>query len=117
MECFYFVRYDGYETDGYSIAYYVENYKAILDSYGVNLKDARLLTYSEVVNNNIGCDYTNHTCSNTFVADTSFWLGSGHDCGVGVLFITSTGSFDDITNVYDQAYGVRPVIVIAKSDM
>ena len=116
-----------YDTDyadasgnNYSIAYYVERYKTLLTGYGANIKTARLLTYSEATDSSIGCTLTSAeegTCPDTFIKNTSFWLGSVHDCGVGVWQIYTTGGFKDEYYSSDVTTGVRPVVVIAKSNM
>ena len=108
----------GYDTTGYSIAYYVEQYKTLLVGYGAPIKSARLLTYGEATDSSIGCDLSNNTCTNnSFIFNTSFWLGSAHDCNVGIFNIVTGGVFDDEVYSADYAYGVRPVIIISKSDM
>ena len=116
-----------YDTDyadatgnNYSIAYYVERYKSLLTGYGANIKSARLLTYSEATDSSIGCTLTSAeegTCPETFIRNTSFWLGSAHDCGVGIWQIYTTGGFKDENYSNDTYTGVRPVIVMSKSDM
>ena len=114
---------DVYDTDyneatgnNYSVVYYVENYKNTLESYGLTVNDARLLTYSEAIDESIGCDGDNRECPTGFITNTTFWLGSasdvnklwtiGYDCWFG----------GDYFN-YNLGYGVRPVIVISKSDI
>jgi predicted ribosomally synthesized peptide with SipW-like signal peptide len=113
---------DVYDTDyidasgnNYSVAYYVENYKNVLETYGLNVQSARLLTYSEATTN-VGC--SGSSCpTNGFITNTSFWLGSaGSD--FGVWFVLPYGYFSGDSyfgNVSD--FGVRPVIVISKSDI
>ena len=103
--------------NNYSIAYYVDEYKTKLTEYGVTIKDARLLTYSEAIDSSIGCDATNHSCpTNGFIINTSFWLGSayGH---VYVWSVCSDGYFDSHYFSDDVNIGVRPVVVISKSDI
>ena len=112
-----------YDTDysdasgtNYSVAYYVENYKDILENYGLTVQGARLLTYSEATDSSVGCDRENSLCPvNEFITNTSFWLGSaGNDTGVYGVFYDDGGFFE---NSYDEEcmFGVRPVIVVAKS--
>ena len=108
---------NGYTTEGYSVAYYVEKYKKILEDYGVVVNSARLLTYSEATDSSIGCDASSTSCPTGFIVNTSFWLGSAE-------------SYDNVFNVgvrrdfvgdfrYDNGnyFGVRPVIEISKSDI
>ena len=114
--CFY--------TEGYSIAYYVEQYKNTLlgSNYGAQIKEARLLTYAEATDSSIGCsyddiNYENSICpTNGFITNTSFWLGSAYDYR-SVWPISSDGFFYyDALNM-GLVYGVRPVIVVSKSNL
>ena len=111
-----------YDTDyneasgnNYSVAYYVENYKNTLESYGLTVNDARLLTYSEATDSSIGCIKTSLSCPTTgFITNTSFWLGSARD-DFSMWLVSSVGGFYGIDSDYPDRYGVRPVIVIPKS--
>ena len=105
----------------YSIAYYVDGYKTKLTEYGVTIKDTRLLTYAEATDSNIGCDfdYSNYSgsCSTTgFITNTTFWLGSAFGSRY-VWFVSSVGDFHNIGFVVDYNFGVRPVIVVSKSNI
>ena len=105
-----------YNTPGYSLAYFVNNYKNILtgSGYNVNIKAARLLTYSEAVA--LGCSASTDMCpTNSFVANTTYWLGSAHDDNE-VWFIDTGANFLQ-SDIYDYSSGVRPVIVISKSNI
>ena len=109
----------GYNTQGYSVAYYVEEYKSILEEHGVNIKNARLLTYEEVTSNAIGCTYENGTgsCpSNSYVLNTSFWLGTAYS-STQVWFVNSAGFINTNSFNSDYYFGVRPVVVISKSTL
>ncbi|MBP3841657.1 MAG: hypothetical protein IK997_06045 [Bacilli bacterium] len=107
---------NGYTTEGYSVAYYVEKYKKILEDYGVTVKNARLLTYSEATDSSTGCSTSSYSCPTGFITNTTFWLGSAHGYG-DVWRVLSDGRFAD--RVYDigSDCGVRPVIEISKSDI
>ena len=105
---------DVYDKDNAAcrIATYVEAYKEYLvDELHAAIKEARLLTYSEAVA--LGCPSGGGTCSgtNTFVKETSYWLGFAGDPG-NLWRVRSDGAFD--YGVYSNGgfYGVRPVIVI-----
>ena len=93
---------------------YVNNYKNILESeYGVDVVEARLISYDELVN--LGCVIYDY-CTNApeWVYATSYWSGSAYDYET-VWFVESYGFFDnDNTNLVAVA-GVRPVITISKS--
>ena len=113
-------------TPGYSIAYFVEQYKNTLlgSNYRAIIKDARLLTYSEATDSSIGCDANNESCpTNGFITNTSFWLGTaGNDDYINETGIFHIGSFGDFlleVGSFNHAmfYGVRPVIVISKSNL
>ena len=106
----------GYQTEGYSIAYYVEEYKKILEDYGATVKNARLLPYSEATDSSIGCSISASSCPTGFIRNTIFWLGSIRDAN-GVLCIDTSGYFGSLNYYYDTISGVRPVIEIAKSDV
>jgi hypothetical protein len=108
---------NGYTTEGYSVAYYVEKYKKILEDYGVVVKNARLLTYSEATDSSIGCDSSSYSCPTGFITNTTFWLGSASsDNCVWYVYSTRSGFSNDDYD-YDYRYGVRPVIEISKSDI
>ena len=101
-----------WKTPGYSVAYYVERYRNILEEYGVTLEDARLLTYSEGEATAKIISFTG-----TFLMKTSFWLGSAYSSEyVYMVLVPPTNNYFDKTN-YDNiyGYGVRPVIVISPS--
>ena len=110
---------NGWCTEGYSIAYYVEQYKNTLlgSNYGAPIKDVRLLTYEEATDSNIGCSESNLSCPTTgFITNTSFWLGSASD-GQYVWDVNSGGYFSEDDWRVDSGFGVRPVIIIEKSNM
>ena len=113
---------DVYDTDysdasgtNYSVVYYVENYKDTLETYGLTVQDARLLTYSEATTN-VGCRESYYDCPSGFITNTSFWLGSARGY-LGVWSVNLSGSFDSTNYRSDYYRGVRPVIVISKSDI
>ena len=109
---------NGFNTTGYSIAYYVEEYKKVLEDYGVTIADARLLTYSEATSSSIGCSGSNKNCpTNGFITNTSFWLGSANDDNC-LWSVYSVGYFYN-SGYYSIDYnrGVRPVIVLSKSEV
>ena len=105
----------------YSIAYYVEAYKTILTGYGTTIKDARLLTVTEATDSSIGCDRNNFNCpTNGFITNTSFWLGSTKNSAGYYDFmyhIDSNGEFTSGSYYSSSYYGVRPVIVLSKSNI
>ena len=108
----------GFYTTGYSIAYYVEEYKDKLEDYGATISDARLLTYAEATDSSIGCDGSNHSCStNEFITNTSFWLESASDSSC-LWYVRSDNYFNSVLNYFsDRDFGVRPVIIINKNNL
>ena len=115
---------DVYDTDysdasgnNHSVAYYVVNYKNKLEQYGLYVQDARLLTYSEATDSSIGCDHSNYSCpTGTFITNSSYWLGTSGD-NTAIYTIRIGGTFMGSGYANDTFFGVRPVIVISKSDM
>ena len=107
-----------WKTPGYSVAYYVEQYRTKLtNDYHATIKDARLLTYDEATDSNIGCDESQNTCPTTgFITNTTFWFGS-----VGYVYnvwdVNTKGDFYYHAYEIDYITGVRPVIVVAKSNI
>ena len=98
---------------------YVNNYKTILESdYGVDVVEARLITKDELISEEIGCSEVNYTCSNapSFIYSTTYWSGPATD-SVNVWFVASNGSFGNFNFLYHFRVGVRPVIILKKSDI
>ena len=110
----YDIDYNEATGNNYSVAYYVENYKNTLESYGLTVNDARLLTYSEATTN-VGCSSSSYKCPSGFIRNTSFWLGSASG-DYSVWGVLSVGVFSD-DYFSGGGFGVRPVIVISKSDI
>ena len=108
-----------FETPGYSVAYYVDAYKTLLTNNGLTIKNARILTYAEATDVSIGCDASNFSCPTTgnsaFITNTTFWLGSAYSKNY-VWSVSSGGSFDR-SSYNNDLIGVRPVIVIEKSNL
>jgi len=109
-----------YKTPGYSVAYYVEEYKDILETTGATIKNARLLTYSEATDSSIGCVASNYRCPTTgtssFIINTTFWLGSAGDY-MSVWYVNYDGLFYGSRYNVGIVAGVRPVIVVEKSNL
>ena len=111
------INYKGALGDNnYSVAYYVEQYKDKLEAYGITISNARLLTYAEAVDSSIGCT-SNYFCPTAgFITNTTFWIGAAYS-NSNVRLIMSNGRF--LSSGYGDvgSIGVRPVIVIAKSEL
>ena len=110
-----------WSTSGYSIAYYVEQYKNTLmgTGYGANIKYARLLTYEEVIDSNIGCipGYVSqgNGCPESFITTTAYFLESVEDSDN--IWYIGERSLSYISRANNFTFGVRPVIVVAKSNL
>ena len=98
---------------------YVNNYKTILESdYGVDVVEARLITKDELTSEEIGCSATDNTCTGSaypWIYSTSYWSGSAYPTYY-VWIVDSNGLFGNGHYSDDYGYGVRPVIIISKSN-
>ena len=92
------------QNNGYTIAYYVEEY---VDRIGVD-GVGRLLTYEE--------EQTLASSNSSIVFNgTAYWLGSAYDTGA-VWMVNSNNSLIHPDPVWDEM-AVRPVIVVNTSDI
>lgn len=106
-----------WNTEEYSIAYYVEEYKNKLEGvgYGATIDDARLLLYSEALSVNGGL--SNNIPEDSILRETSFWLGSAINDDF-VLCVYSYDSYFGGRPYYGSDYfGVRPVLIISPSNI
>ena len=108
-------------TNGFSIAYYVEPYKPLLETYGATIKEIRLLKLEEAEASGIGCSANNSRCpTDGFITNTSFWLGTAANRD-HVYLVKTNGNFYRDTYILDgnngDSIGVRPVIVVEKSNL
>lgn len=109
-------------SSNYSIAYYVEKYKTLLTLGGATIKEARLLTDAEATMPSIGCTHGTYggACPDSFITKTSFWLGTARlDKFVYQIYGTSSGIGNYNSDYPENArwYGVRPLIVVEKSNL
>ena len=106
------------DYNGSIVERYVNAYKEILEGeeYGVPVVEARLITKDELESEDIGCDSSNHTCNDapSWIYSTTYWTGSAYDAD-SVWYVYSVGRFHYSDYSYDNARGVRPVIIISKS--
>ena len=94
---------------------YVNAYKIKLkENFGIEVVEARLITKEELVSDKIGCT---SSCEHapSFIYSTSYWTGTASDS----YYIWNVGSDGVISIiVYNSIFiGVRPVIVIPKSEI
>ena len=106
--------------EGSIVEGYVNNYKTILESdYGVDVVEARLITKDELTSEEIGCSATDYTCTGSaypWIYSTTYWSGSANDTNL-VWSVSSSGTFISGSGYdNDYAFGVRPVIIISKSN-
>ena len=93
------------QDNGYTVAYYVEEYVNTLKGLGApNNIEGRLLTYEEA-----------NTLSGTVKGNWSYWLGSVSNY-YGVRHVYG-GSIINSSFWIDSYIGVRPVIVVSTSEV
>ena len=104
-----------YYEPGYSIAYYVEQYKNTLISMGApSTITGRLLTYEEAeANKDLGKNGYDSVIYNGIM---TYWLGTAYDEDSAYVAVGEYNYITDFT--YDgQDAGVRPVIEIPTSEL
>ena len=116
-----FPRFSGINSTyaGSEVEEYVNNYKTLLESnYGIDISEARLITYDELTDSEtFGCiefDY----CSNKYpwIYSTKYWTGSAYDTS-NVWFVSASGKLQNLGIRHNSVCGVRPVIVIPKNQI
>ena len=105
--------------EGSIVEGYVNNYETILESeYGVDVVEARLITKDELTSDEIGCSADDYTCTRSsypWIYSTSYWSGSANSTFY-VWSVRSNGLFNYGIYSYDNSFGVRPVIIISRSN-
>ncbi len=97
--------------DNSNVKQYVDAYKQILESYGVNIKEARLLNIDEA--QALGCKHGTGSCDYEFAYETNYWLQNPiDDYYVGVIYGETLSSYSKSSFGFAFSFGVRPVIVI-----
>ena len=107
------------DYNGSIVEGYVNNYKTILENdYDVDIVEARLITKEELTSEEIGCSAESNTCINapSFIYSTTYWSGSAISTNV-VWSVYIDGKLNIYAFGYDNNFGVRPVIVLKKSDI
>jgi prepilin-type N-terminal cleavage/methylation domain-containing protein len=106
-------------TENYSVAYYVQLYKAYLEELGANIKLARLMYYSEGESIKTVRDGDN----NIFLYNTTFYTSTSvnnlNPCAIYSLRGQSntSGYWNGGYYNYPGRDGVRPVVIIEKSSI
>ena len=96
---------------------YVNNYKKILEAdYVVDVVEARLISYDELTDSETFACVEYDYCSDKYpwIYSTSYWSGSANSSN-RVWNVDSNGYFGSYYS-YDNNFGVRPVIIISKSN-
>ena len=92
----------------------LENYKTYLkNTLGKTSIDARLITYEELIS--LGCSGSSCKSAPSWVYSTWYWTASA-DNHYHVWSVNSYGGFDIRSFDYSNC-GLRPVIIISKSDI
>ena len=93
---------------------YVNDYKTKLEElYNIQVKDARLITKDELLNNSDLSCVSSGDCNNLYkwIFDISYWTGSASNNNS--IYVMSSKKLN--TAYYNSSnYGVRPVIIISK---
>lgn len=111
----------GTEYSGSLVEGYVNNYKSYIQSLGIEVIEARLLTIEELTDpNTFACDKAEYTCENTqypWIYSTTYWTSSARNEWY-VWAVAYNGhlwwseEYDSLNNC-----GVRPVLVIPKDNI
>ena len=105
------------DYNGSIVEGYVNNYKTILENdYDVDIVEARLITYDELVDSNTFACVEYDYCSDKYswIYSTTYWSGAAYDTDF-VWSVNSDGRFLNEYCINDDFIGVRPVIIISKS--
>lgn len=94
---------------------YVENYKNYLVGLGLNVIEARVIKEEEL--KNLGCSHGSYGCHIPWVYYTSFWTGSVNSVYGGIFIVKADRTFWPYYYYDAYDYGVRPVIVVPKSQI
>ena len=103
--------------EGSIVEGYVNNYKTILEEdYGVDVVEARLISYDELTDSETFACVKYDYCSDKYpwIYSTSYWSGSAFST-YDVWLVGSYGGFGSGIYDYVSSFGVRPVIIISKS--
>ena len=105
--------------EGSIVEGYVNNYKTILEAdYGIDVVEARLISYDELTDSETFACVEHDYCSNKYpwIYSTSYWSGSAYTTRY-VWGVDGAGDFGSNSYVIDSDFGVRPVIIISKAQI
>ena len=96
---------------------YVNNYKTEIEKFGVEVKEARLIIKEELTDSNTFACSKNFDCSDKYpwIYATSYWTGMVENEN-NVCAVNSSGFVVCVGNDINVTFGVRPVIIISKSN-
>ena len=107
------------DYSGSIVVRYVNNYKTILESnYGVDVVEARLISYEELTDSETFACVDYDYCSDKYpwIYSTSYWSGSADDA-YDVWRVDSDGNFGSSSYYDGDSFGVRPVIIVSKAQI
>lgn len=110
------VTYPAYVYNESSNIYqYLNKYNTYLKNLGVVSSSTTLMSYEQAVK--LGCNVSNLSCSSApnFLTSTAYFLGSASDKDGKVYAISDNKSFGPV--LVTESFGIRPVVVIAKSEL
>lgn len=96
---------------------YLANYKNYIEEIGVPTLEVRMINTEEL--SRLGCSTSSLMCENAnyaWVYSTAYWTGISYD-DTKHYAVKTNGTFKPITNSSNMGYGVRPVIVLSKSEL
>ena len=107
---------DSNQYSGSTIATHVNNYKEYLTGLGVDVRDARLITKEEL--EELGCNSSKEVCTGapSWVTNTSYWTGTAVDTNK-LYCVYKYNVFASRLYSYKEWFGVRPVIIISKTEL
>ena len=112
------------DYEGNDIYPYVEAYKNVLKGIGVNVIEAKLLSYEQAIG--LGCKAYDCSSAPSWLNSSSYWLGTsnnsqiftlmGFDNYLGAAMSDESIAYDVVNNA-EYPFGIRPVITIQTSDL
>ena len=112
------INYSSY--NGSIVEGYVNNYKNILESkYGIDIKEARLISKNELMSSEIGCDSSYCSKAPYWIRSSVYWLSNSSN-EERIYFLNNINNgYCYSTAWYSDKHvgGVRPVLVMSKDDI
>ncbi len=94
---------------------YITKYNTYLKNLGLSSSSSTLMSYELAVR--LGCNINTLSCVQApeFVSSTSYFLGSASDSAGKVYAIASSKGFAPVS--ITDSFGIRPVVIISKSEL